>query len=142
TYTWQNDFTLSTNHKLSTILERSEERVSHTGNYVANERNTNAAGLIYRGDFGAHHVQANVRNDAISSYGNQVTGGLAYDYDLTPQWKIGVSGNTGFRAPTFSDLYYPFEGGAWGTFQGNPNLSPERSRNVEGRLVYETETTR
>lgn len=141
-YTWQNDFKLTPDQNVSALLERLEERVAHTGNYTNSQRNTNAVGLIYRGDFGAHHLQANLRNDNISSYGNQVTGGLAYDLDLTENWKVGVSGNTGFRAPTFSDLYYPYDGGSWGSFQGNPDLKPEKSRNIEARLSYETDTTR
>src|SRR5690606_34130262 len=106
--------------------------------YTVNRRDTNAAGLIYRGDFDAHHIQASLRNDNISGYGNQTTGGLSYDLDLNNQWRIGIAGNTGFRAPTFADLYSP---DMWG-FVGNPNLQPEKSRNIEARLRYETDATR
>jgi vitamin B12 transporter len=137
-YSWQNDVRLSASHHLSAVLERLEERTAHSSGYTRNQRDTNAAGLIYRGDFGAHHVQANVRNDNISSYGNQLTGGLAYDLELSEHWKAGASANTGFRAPTFSDMYYPFDG----FFHGNPDLKPEKSRNLEARLVYETPATR
>jgi vitamin B12 transporter len=103
-----------------------------------NRRDTNSAGLVYRGDFDAHHVQASVRNDNISGYGNQVTGGLAYDLDLNDQWRVGVAGNTGFRAPTFADLYFPNQFG----FVGNPDLQPEKSRNIEASLRYATDDTR
>ncbi|SHH22824.1 TonB-dependent receptor domain-containing protein [Pollutimonas bauzanensis] len=146
-YTWQNNFKLAPNQHVSAILERLEERAVHSGNYTVDRRDTNSAGLIYRGDFGANHVQANVRNDNITGYGNQATGGLAYDLDLNKQWTVGVSGNTGFRAPTFSDMYYPLEqyyydGWPAGSFQGNPDLKPEKSRNIEARLRYQTDTTR
>src|SRR3546814_20563442 len=56
------------------------------------------SGLVYRGDFDRHHLQASVRNDNISGYGNQATGGLAYDLDLDDRWRVGVAGNTGFLA--------------------------------------------
>ncbi|GAB2886091.1 TonB-dependent receptor [Paralcaligenes sp. KSB-10] len=137
-YSWQNNFQLSKNQRLSLILERLEERAIASTAYSADARNTNAAGLVYRGDFGRNHVQASVRNDNISGYGNETTGGLAYDFDLSDQWRVGVAGNTGFKAPTFADLYTPMAFG----YQGNPNLKPEKSRNIEASLRYETDTTR
>lgn len=137
-YSWQNNLKFSENQNVSVILERLEERPEGSSSYIINRRDTNAAGLVYRGDFGAHHIQASARNDNISGYGNQATGGLGYDLDLNDQWRIGVAGNTGFRAPTFADLYSP---DMWG-FVGNPNLKPEKSRNIEARLRYEVDTTR
>lgn len=146
-YSWQNNLKLSEQQNVSVVMERLEERPDALSSYTANRRDTNSAGLIYRGDFSAHHVQASIRNDNITGYGNQATGGLAYDFDLNEKWTVGVSGNTGFRAPTFSDLYYPLEQYYWdgfpsGSFQGNPNLKPEKSRNIEARVRYTTETTR
>ncbi|NLY26129.1 MAG: TonB-dependent receptor [Alcaligenaceae bacterium] len=137
-YLWQNNLALDANQTLSVLLERLEERAS-TGstNYTINNRNTNSAGLVYRGDFNRHHVQASVRNDNISGYGNQATGGLSYSYDLTDTLTAGLSANTGFRAPTFADLYAP---DIYGNV-GNPNLKPERSRNFEASLRYSTDTT-
>ncbi len=127
-FTWQNNFTLAEGQRISAVLERLEERPQHSENFDANRRDTNSAGLIYRGDFGMHHLQASVRNDNITGYGNETTGGLGYDLDLTPRWTVGAAANTGFRAPTFSDLYYPY--------YGNPDLKPEKSRNVEAHVNY------
>ena len=42
--------------------------------------------------------------------------------------QLTAAANTGFRLPTFNDLYYPV--------YGNPNLRPETSRNVEAGLRY------
>src|SRR3546814_1858290 len=85
-----------------------------------------------------HHLQASVRNDNISGYGNQATGGLAYDLDLDDRWRVGVAGNTGFRAPSFTELYWPLRYG----FVGNPNLEPEKSRNIEASVRYTSDATR
>lgn len=136
-YLWQNNFKINDNHQISTILERQEERPGSDTTYSVSSRNTNAAGLIYTGTFGPAHLQANLRNDNISGYGNRPTGGLALNYDLSNEWQIGIAGNTGFRAPTFTDLYAPYQ---WG-FSGNPNLKPERSRNIEAHLQYSTANT-
>lgn len=138
TYTWQNTFALDQNQRLGVILERLEERPRASSSYTTNRRNTNSAGLTYRGDFGPHHLQASLRNDNITGYGDETTGGLGYDFDLDSRWTIGLAANTGFRAPTFADMYSPLQ---WG-FQGNPNLKPEKSRNIEAHVQYASDTTR
>lgn len=49
-----------------------------------------------------------------------------------------MSYGTAFRAPSFNDLYWPFTSyGAWGTYQGNPNLQPEMAYNREASLHYD-----
>lgn len=136
-YSWQNDLAVAQGHTVSLLAERLEERIKHTTVHNEDKRNTNAFALIYRGDLDRHHLQASVRNDNISGYGNKVTGGLGYDLDVTDNWTVGVAANTGFRAPTFADLYTPY---SWG-FQGNPDLRPEKSRNVEGHVRYADDTT-
>src|SRR5690606_14791388 len=65
----------------------------------------------------------------ITGYGNETTGALGYDLHLNDAWTVGVAGSTGFHAPTFSDLYYPGS--------ENPDLNPEKSRNVEAHVRYE-----
>jgi len=134
TYTWQNNFKLTQQQQLSLVLERLEERVTGSTSYSPNDRDTNSVGLIYRGEFGPHHVQLNARNDHSSVYDDETTGGVAYGFDLTPRVRVGVAGNTGFKTPTFQDLYFPF--------YGNPDLKPERSRNVEASIRYTGDATR
>ncbi len=128
-YSWQNNLKLSEQQKVSLYVERLEERPQHNAGMEVDRRDTNSVGAVYNGRFGRHSVQASLRNDNISSYGNEVTGGLGYDLALTDAWTVGVAGNTGFHAPTFSDLYYPGS--------ENPDLSPEKSRNIEAHMRYE-----
>ena len=134
TYTWQNNLKLSETQSLSLILERLEERATGTTTYDIDTRQTNSVGGVYRLDLGRHHLQLNARNDNNSQYGNETTGGAAYGFDLTSQLRAGVAANTGFKTPTLQDLYYPG--------YSNPDLKPERSRNVEASLRYTGETTR
>lgn len=128
-YSWQNNLELTEDQKIAVYVERIEERPEHSADMQTRRRDTNAVGAIYNGHFGRHKVQASLRNDNISNYGNEVTGGLGYDLDITNHLTVGVAGNTGFHAPTFSDLYYPGS--------ENPDLKPERSRNIEGHIRYE-----
>ncbi|HBJ68103.1 TonB-dependent receptor [Alcaligenes sp. DN25] len=140
-YSWQNDLMFAQGHTVSLLAERLEERMTHTSVHNNDQRNTNAFALIYRGDINQHHLQASVRNDNISGYGHKVTGGLGYDLDVTNNWTVGLAANTGFRAPTFADLYTPYAAYTVGSFSGNPNLKPEKSRNVEGHIRYTDDTT-
>lgn len=136
-YSWQNNLTLDQNNTLSLVLEHLDERATGSSLLSRQHRDTNAAALIYRSDFNRHHVQASVRHDNISGIGSKTTGSLAYDYDLSDSLKLGMAASTGFRAPTFTDLYYPL---SWG-YQGNPNLKPEKSKNIEASLRYQAEDT-
>src|SRR5690606_34465333 len=73
-YSWQNNLKLGADQKLALYIERQEERPWHSADMQTTRRDTNAVGAIYNGRFGRHSVQASVRNDNISEYGNEVTG--------------------------------------------------------------------
>lgn len=145
-FSWQNDFFIHNDHTLSLFYEGTKERITSTSDYnyggfliyehTKAKRNTNAVGAIYQGHFlNRHHIQASIRNDHFSDYGSKTTGSLAYDFDLNHEFTIGVAANTGFRMPSFLDLYGP---DSWGS---NPNLKPEKSRNVEAHLTFSNEST-
>jgi vitamin B12 transporter len=58
-------------------------------------------------------------------------------------WRIAASTSTAFKAPTFNDLFYPFvDYGGGASYQGNPNLQPERSQNNELGMHYAADTQR
>ncbi|MDN5841894.1 MAG: TonB-dependent receptor [Alcaligenaceae bacterium] len=137
-FSWQNNLQLHPDHRISLLVERLEERVQSTTEYDQTARDTNAVAMMYKGRVDRLHTQASVRNDHITGYGNQTTGSVGLDLDLNRAWQIGVGANTGFHAPTFNDLYYPFDG----FFQGNPDLKPEKSRNIEAHAKYQSGTTR
>lgn len=130
-YSWQNDITLTANQDVSIIAERLEERIKHNTPYTGTRRNTNSFAAIYRVDFGPHNIQASLRNDNLSDYGNRTTGGLGYDFAINDLWTVGAAANTGFKAPTFSQLYYPGS--------SNPDLNPEKSKNIETFVGYADE---
>ncbi len=147
-YLWQNDLKLSTTQTVSLGYERLEQSVDGTlsngdypqasfVNYQQTARSTNSLFGIYRGTWGTQSVQASVRNDNNSQYGNFVTGSLVYGLWLAPQWRATVGANTGFRAPNFNELYWPVTP----FYAGNPLLKPEKSRNIELGLKYSTEQT-
>jgi vitamin B12 transporter len=79
-----------------------------------------------------HQWQLNARHDNLSGYGGYDVGSVAYAYKIQPGLRAVLNAGTAFKAPSFNDLYYP---DAFG-YKGNPNLKPERSRNLELALEY------
>ena len=137
-FSWQHDFTIAPEHMLSIFYEGYKERINSTTQFEQNKRNTNSFGAVYQGQFfDRHHLQASLRTDRYTDYGSRTTGSLAYDFDISDELTVGLAGSTGFRMPSFYDMYAPLN---WG-FQGNPNLKPEKSRNIEAHLSFENETT-
>jgi vitamin B12 transporter len=126
-YTWQNDFTLPQG-ALSVALTRREERLDTDAGFAVTSRNTNAIVGVYQLQDGPNSLQANLRRDDSSQYGGQTSGSLAYAYTILPGLRVSASYGTGFKAPTFNDLYYPGF--------SNPDLVPETARNFEAALRY------
>ena len=75
--------------------------------------------------YDADKVLANltVRQDDDEQFGDETTYTAAAGYHLSEDATFRISQSTGFKAPTFNDLYYPL--------YGNPDLQPEKSVNRE-----------
>ncbi|MCG7547158.1 TonB-dependent receptor [Pseudoalteromonas sp. Of7M-16] len=68
-------------------------------------------------------VEATVRYDDDDQFGSEVTHSVALGYKVHRDATFRFAHNTGYKAPTFNDLYYPGS--------GNPALLPEESDNFE-----------
>ena len=132
-YTWQNDIKLPLGTALL-ALERLEQDVESTKDYSAKSRSINSVVAGWNASLGAHAVQANLRSDNNSQFGQHETWLLGYGYRLNSAWRVAGSYGTAFKAPSMNDLYYPYTPGVGG---GNSNLKAEESRNGELSLRYE-----
>jgi vitamin B12 transporter len=138
-YTWQNDIQIGRD-TLQLLAERRTQNVfSDDVNYnsfpflqkqFSQTRNTNSFAGLYQLNRGPHLANASFRNDNITGYGSQNTGGISYGYFFTKQLRMNLNYGTGFRAPTFNDLYYPG--------YGNANIQAEKSKNTEAGIHYES----
>ncbi|HEA18767.1 MAG TPA: TonB-dependent receptor [Pseudoalteromonas prydzensis] len=94
-----------------------------SGDYAENSRE------VYAGYIGGYYdneqLLANlaVRYDDDQYFGDETTYTAAVGYHLHENATFRLSQSTGFKAPTFNDLYYPMS--------GNPDLVPETSVNQE-----------
>lgn len=132
--TWQNSLHLDDSQQLLLGAESLRQTVSSdmSPGYVQDSRRINSLFAGYTGNYGAHQVQLNLRQDSNSQYGSNTTGLLGYGYGFADAWRATASYSTAFRAPKFNELYWPDTG--YGG--GNPALKPERSRNLEAGLRY------
>ncbi|MFT4198856.1 MAG: TonB-dependent vitamin B12 receptor [Pseudoxanthomonas sp.] len=99
------------------------DKVVSTTAYDVDSRDNTGVFAQYQGRFGAHAVQASLRNDDNEQFGNHTTGSLGYGYGFGHGLKLTASAGTAFKAPSFNDLYYPG--------YSNPDLKPEQSRSFD-----------
>jgi len=119
------------NQHLDLTVERREDALLNPPTAYAAElrgqRHQDALGLGWRIDLGEHALQAFVRHDHDSEFGNKPTGSLAWGWQVLPAWRLMASAATSFRAPT---LYQRF------SEYGKATLVPESGRNVEMALRW------
>ncbi len=133
---WQNDVKLGEG-LLMAALEWRGLHADTTKSLVVNDQETASANLGYQAWWGRHLVQASVRHDRVQRLGSSDTGTLGYGYKLARGWVARASAGTGFHAPSFNDLYWPVDPANF--YEGNPNLRPERSKNVEVGVAYDAD---
>ena len=96
--------------------------------YDPDDRTVKSAFVGYQLSESYYDLQANYRVDDNSQYGNESTYNLGAAVRPLDGVRVGASYATGFRAPTFNDLYYPG--------YSNPDLKPETSKNTEVFVEY------
>ena len=121
-------WTLWPQHSLTAGYENTRQQITSDTEYNPTHRTLDSWRVGYQGKLEQQQWQLNVRQDQYSDFGNANTWYAGYAYVLTPEWRVKASASTGFMAPTFNDLYYP-----WG---GNPRLKPEQARSNEVGLQY------
>ncbi len=129
-YTWQNDITVGKD-LVQLVAERKIASVySTSGSGLSRDQTTNSFAGAYQLKRESHLGNISLRSDNITDYGPQTTGNIAYGYFFTKQFRTNINYGTGFKAPSFYDLYYPN--------YGVSTLKSEKSKNSEIGLHYET----
>ncbi len=131
-FTAQANWTPTIAQQLVFAVDLLRESISST-DYAAPDRDNTGLVAGYTGRFGDNKLQADLRWDHNSVYGNETTGKLGWGYELTQAWSLRAVAGTAFRAPTFNDLYFP-------DF-GIVTLQPERSRSIEAGIGYQAAAT-
>lgn len=118
----QGDFGFGQAQLLSAGVDWQRDEVTSTTAFDVDARDNTGVFVEYQGRFGAQQWQASVRNDDNEQFGNHTTGSVGWGMGLENGLKLSANYGTGFKAPTFNDLYFPYS--------GNPYLKPEQSKSL------------
>ena len=122
------DWTPAPGQRVTAGAESTRQKLRSDTVYDRASRTQSSLRLGYTADAGPHQVQLNLRNDRYSDFGSASTWYAGYALRLGQAWRINASASTGFNAPTFNDLYFPFG--------GNAALRPEHLKSAELGLQY------
>ncbi len=127
---WQNAIGLPIGELTITYERLEQQAAANSGPRLKFQKDRSNDSFLagYFADFSNHSIQASLREDHDSQFGNYTTGGLGYGFRITPNWRITSSYGKAFNAPTFNQLYRP--GFA------NASLTPEKSENVEASVKF------
>jgi vitamin B12 transporter len=142
---WQNTLFLDQGKQFLFGAEYLDQQVNTDlqPKFARDERKVKSLFSGYTGTYGKQQIQLNARHDSFSDFGVANTGLLGYGYNFNEAWRVAASTSTAFKAPTFNDLFYPFVDYGFGySYQGNPNLQPERSHNNEAGMHYTADNQR
>lgn len=114
--------------KLLAGAEHLAQKVASDTAYAQNSRDNTGYYLGYQASYDKLDTQAFVRHDDNAWYGDDTHYNVGLAYRISSLVRVGANYATGFKAPTFNQLYYPNG--------GNPNLRPESSKNSEAFIEF------
>jgi vitamin B12 transporter len=132
---WQNNIALQKG-SFNFIYDFLKQKIKTTDLYEKTQRINHGFMVGYNLLENNHNFQANLRKDFNSAYDDAVTGNLGYAYALNSNWTFASSYGTAFVSPSFNYLYALSSTYAY----GNPNLKPEKSKNIEASLRYKDDS--
>lgn len=125
----QSQFTLT--NEISVLVGGNwyQEEVRKTGRQYVIDSRTNRSGFAgFNAQFGDWLFDGTGRRDHVSGYGGENSYELGAGYQLTEALQVRLGQGTGFKVPSFNELYWPGF--------SNPTLKPEESRSREIGLDY------
>jgi vitamin B12 transporter len=108
------------------------DHVYGTTAYVIDSRDNAGLYAQYLADVARWRFEASARGDDNEQFGRHATGDAAVGFTVSPALQLLVQYGTGFKAPSFNDLYYPPD--PYFGPSSNPDLRPERSQSLEFAL--------
>lgn len=122
---------LSAQNQVSFGVDYQNDKIDSTNSYQETKRTNKGFFALWQYQGIHSSTVLNGRHDHNSAFGSNSNYGLQQSFDLNDEYKIVTSYGTAFKAPTFNDLFWPKKEYSWGTYQGNPDLEPEKSKSFE-----------
>jgi len=124
-----NTFDLTPEHTINIGFDYDIDDVNSTTPYDETSRDNKAAFISWQANVGKQSWLVSARYDDNEAYGGNDTATAEWGYLLQEGLMFTANIGTGFKAPSFNDLYYPNS--------GNPDLQPEKSKNYGVSLTGE-----
>ncbi len=138
-----NNSLINPDFQINVGIDTYQEKIESGTNY--SEMSRDITGIFTHGLYNYNQLsfEATVRYDDVEDIDSETTYNLGSGYQFSENQRIVFNYGTGFKAPTFNDLYYPFS--------GNANLTSEFSKTMEvfveseiagvtlGASLYQTE---
>jgi vitamin B12 transporter len=115
-------------HVLTSGVEAYREQVDSTVKFDVTARTLAAVFSQYSLSYDALTIDSGIRYDHNGQFGGATTYNVGASYEILPDVTLRSSYATGFRAPSFNELYYPG--------YSNPDLKPEKSKSYEVGLNW------
>ena len=107
------------------------EEVNSTTDYSEDSRDVTGSYLLAQYQHNGLTLELAARYDDVDNIDSESTFNAGIGYRFNPQWRLSANYGSGFKAPTFNDLYYTSA-----FFSGNPDLESETSDNLDITLNY------
>jgi len=126
-YSVINNSEISSSFQVNLGAELYKESLKGSSVYSESERDVTGvfAHTIYAYEKFSYELAA--RYDDVEGIDSETTFNTSVGYHITDDTQVSFSVGTGFKAPTFNDLYYPLN---WG-YVGNKDLVSETSKSYE-----------
>src|SRR5690554_996623 len=132
TASWTNGFALNDNHRLNIGVDYQHDTIESDGQYDETSRDNTGVFASWQANVESHEWLLSARHDDNEAFGEYTTGTAEYGYWITDALRVSGGIGTGFKSPSFNDLYYS---GA-----GNPDVNPEKSKSynigIQGSPVW------
>ena len=123
TFSWLNQLLLAPDQKLLIGTDFERDAIASDTDYALDSRNDTGVFALYQWFQGNQELQLSERYDHNQQFGDHYTGSAQWAYRWSDALRLTVTYGTGFKAPSFDDLYFPD--------YGDPTLRPETSQNAE-----------
>ena len=115
----QADYALARDGLLTLGSDWQRDHIGSDTPFDVTSRDNTAVFAEYQGKFGKQQLHAGVRSDDNQQFGRHTTGSAGWGVSAGHGLHVSATLASGFKAPSFNDLYYPFFGKA--------DLRPETS---------------
>ena len=127
---WRNSWSITQEDSFDFGFEYRNDNLNNSNvDYQKDERDNKAAYLNLSHNGELIQIEGSVRLDDDEQFGSKATWQLGAGWQIIEQLRLTSSIGTGFKAPSFDQLY--------SSFSGNPDLDAEESTNYEIALEGE-----